>query len=141
VRFSTNTEVMTEMETRMQVNRRYLPISGVTIDVPGTSSINSSWNRLQHHPYSRDVVRSWESRVQRLNHTPPGHTDSRYGTWHTQLRQVIGRNVIPLTNRQADKHGSKHYRRQPATKVTKTVTVVTLTKAHCTPPDATPRDS
>jgi len=42
VMLSTITDAMTEMETRMQVNRRYLPISGVTIDVPGTNSINSS---------------------------------------------------------------------------------------------------
>lgn len=42
VRLSTKTDVMTDIETRMQVKSRYLPISGVTIDVLGTSSINSS---------------------------------------------------------------------------------------------------
>jgi len=38
--------MMTEMDTRIHVNSRYLPISGVTIDVPGTISISSNWNRL-----------------------------------------------------------------------------------------------
>jgi len=39
--FSTITEAMTDIETTIHVNNRYFPINGVTIEVPGTSSIRS----------------------------------------------------------------------------------------------------
>jgi hypothetical protein len=39
--FKTMTDAMTEMETRIHVKSRYLPIRGVTSEVPGTSSIRS----------------------------------------------------------------------------------------------------
>lgn len=44
--FKTITDAMADKDTSTQVSRRYFPIMGVTIEVPGTKSIKSSWKIL-----------------------------------------------------------------------------------------------